>query len=240
MEQVEHLGPTFGYYPNSTKTYLIVKEEHENKAKALFADTGVHITIDSKRHLGAALDANSFTEEYVSHKVGKWVKEILHLSTIASTQPHAPYAAFTHGLSSQWTYIFRTIPHIQDLLRPLETAILQHFIPALTGREACFAAERDLLALPVRLGVLGLVNPTSESTQAFEASKRITAPLIALIVTQDPYKTVQRADSQKIQNHVKKERRMLLEQQAQDIRGQMDQQLQRSIELAPPTQRGIS
>ena len=25
----------FGYYPNSTKTYQIVKEEHENKAKAL-------------------------------------------------------------------------------------------------------------------------------------------------------------------------------------------------------------
>ena len=103
-----------------------------------------------------------------------------------------------HSPTSHWTYISRTIPHIQDLLRPLETAIHQHFIPALTGREACSAAESDLLALPVRLGGMGLVNPTSESTQAFEASKRITAPLIALIVAQDPYKTVQRADSQKI------------------------------------------
>ena len=53
-DQIEHLGPTFGYHPNGAKTYLIVKEEHENKAKALFADTDVHITINGKRHLGAA------------------------------------------------------------------------------------------------------------------------------------------------------------------------------------------
>ena len=95
-------------------------EEHENKAKALFADTDVHITINGKRHLGTALGANTFTEEYVSSKVREWVKEITHLSAVAITQPHAAYAAFTHGLSSHWTYISRTIPGIQDLLRPPE------------------------------------------------------------------------------------------------------------------------
>ena len=147
----------------------------------------------------------------------KWVEEILRLSTIASTQPHTAYAAFIHGLSSHWMYISRTIPHIQDLLCPLETAIHQHFIPALTGREVCSAAERDLLAHPVRLGGMGLLNPTSESTPAFEASKRTTAPLVALIVVQDPHKTVQRTDSQKIHMCVKKGRRKLQEQQAQDI-----------------------
>ena len=103
------LGPTYGYHPNSSKTYLIVKEEHESKAKELFADTDVHITINGKRHLGAAIGAKSFTEEYVSRKVGEWVNEIKSLSTIALTQPHAAYAAFTHGLSSHWTYISRTI-----------------------------------------------------------------------------------------------------------------------------------
>ena len=109
-EQIEHLGPTFGYYPNGAKTYLIVKEEYESKAKALFADTNVHITIKGKRHLGAALGANTFTEEYVSRKVSDWVEEIMRLSEVAITQPHAAYAAFTHGLSSHWTYISRTIP----------------------------------------------------------------------------------------------------------------------------------
>ncbi len=84
-DQVECLGPTFGYYPNGAKTYLNVKEEHEIKAKALFADTDVHITINGKRHLhvGAALGFArrapprvrtaywlSQRHTHVSHKVG--------------------------------------------------------------------------------------------------------------------------------------------------------------------------
>ena len=231
-DQIERLGPTFGYHPNAVKTYLIIKEEHDNKAKALFADTDVHITINGKRHLGAALGANTFTEEHVSSKVREWVKEVIHLSAVAITQPHAAYAAFTHGLSSHWTYISRTIPDIQDLLRPLEAAIHQHFIPALTGREACSVVERDLLALPVRLGGMGLVNPMSESTHAFEASKRITALLVALIVVQTPNQAVQRNQLLKEKNCIKKRRRELQEQRAQDIHGQLNPQLQRSVELA--------
>ena len=34
-------GPSFGYYPNASKTYLVVKEEHEESAKEVFADTDV-------------------------------------------------------------------------------------------------------------------------------------------------------------------------------------------------------
>ena len=94
-DEIVRLGPAYGYHPNSSKTYLIVKEEHESKAKELFADTDVHITINGKRHLGAAIGAKSFTEEYVSRKLGEGVNEIKSLSTIAITQRHAVYAAFT-------------------------------------------------------------------------------------------------------------------------------------------------
>jgi len=94
----------------------------------------IYVTINGKCHLGAALRAKSFTEEYVSSKVTKWTKGIIQLSMIASTQPHAAYDAFTHGLSNHWLYTCRTIPDIQHLLLPLETAIHQHFIPNCTHR----------------------------------------------------------------------------------------------------------
>ena len=231
-DEIVRLGPAYGYHPNSSKTYLIVKEEHESKAKELFADTDVHITINGKRHLGAAIGAKSFTEEYVSRKVGEWVNEIKSLSTIALTQPHAAYAAFTHGLSSHWTYISRTIPEIQDLLQPLETAIHQHFIPALTGRDACSALERDLLALPTKLGGMGLANPTSNSSHAFQASLRITAPLVALIASQDLHQTVEKADQLNIKKQVKNTNRELQQKRARDTTAQLTPQLQRSVELA--------
>ena len=112
--------------------YIIVKEEHEHKAKVLFADTNAHVTINGKSHLGAALGAKSFTEEYVSSKVTKWTKEIIQLSMIPLLNPHAAYAAFTHGFSSHWLYTCRTIPDIQHLLLPWETAIHKICWPSLS------------------------------------------------------------------------------------------------------------
>ena len=115
----------------------------------------------------------------------RWVEEIKQLANIAITQPHVAYAAFTHGLSSRWTYLSRTLPDITDLLQPIEDAIHQLLIPALTGRPPCSREERDLLALPVRLGGLGLINPASNSPFAFQASVKLTAPLKATIAKQE-------------------------------------------------------
>ena len=65
-------GPLFGYYPNAPKTHLVVKEEHEDSAIEAFHGTGVQITTEGKRHLGAAIGSRSFAEEYVSNKVQEW------------------------------------------------------------------------------------------------------------------------------------------------------------------------
>ena len=43
-----------------------------------------------------------FVKQFVQRKVEGWVKEVEKLSTFAVTQPHTPYAAFTHGLASRW------------------------------------------------------------------------------------------------------------------------------------------
>ncbi len=58
-------GSDFGYHPNASKTHLIVKEKFLGKAKQLFSGTNVNITVEGKRHLGAAIGSRKFTEEYV-------------------------------------------------------------------------------------------------------------------------------------------------------------------------------
>ena len=73
---------------------------------------------------------------------------------------------------------------------PLEDAIHQHFITALFGRPPCSSVERDLYALPVRLGGLGLVNPCKVSHSNFKASEQLTSPLVALIIAQCATQTV--------------------------------------------------
>ena len=64
-------------------------------------DTGVNITTEGKRHLGASIGSYSFTKKYVSRKVREWSEEVWQLAHVAISQPHAAYAAFTHGLSGR-------------------------------------------------------------------------------------------------------------------------------------------
>ena len=124
-EHIVQLGPKYGYHPNATKTWLIVKEGHLEEARTIFEGTGVAITAEGKRHLGAVIGTPTFVESYVRQKVAGWIHEIETLSSIAITQPHAAYAALTHGLVRRWTYLARTIPNIADLFKPLEDIIRQ-------------------------------------------------------------------------------------------------------------------
>ena len=77
----------------------------------------------------------------------------------------------------------RTLPNIENLLQPLESAISDVLIPSLIGRN-CSEAERDLVALPVRMGGLGLINPSDSADAEYSASIRVIAPLVSKIEAQ--------------------------------------------------------
>ena len=69
----------------------------------------------------------------MNDKVQGQTKDIMNLDEVASSQPHAAYAAYVHGLSSRWSYLLKIVPDIDDLLQPLENAIHHRLIPVLTG-----------------------------------------------------------------------------------------------------------
>ncbi len=191
---LREIGPEYGYFVNPTKSWLIVKEAHMSSATDLFQHEGIQITLQGTRHLGATLGSRSFTESYVTSKVTDWTKEVEKLATIASSQPHAAYAAFTHGLMGKWTYLARTVPGTSDLFKPLEETIRHRFIPALTGRSAISDVERNLLSLPTRLGGLSIMNPSEASDPQYVTSQQVTAPLVSLIIQQSSdytYSTVE-------------------------------------------------
>ncbi len=54
-DNLTSVGPAFGYHANATKTRLIIKDEHLDRARELFHDTQVNITSHRKPHHGAAL-----------------------------------------------------------------------------------------------------------------------------------------------------------------------------------------
>ena len=58
-------GPEYCYHPSVSKTWLIVKETNFEEATTLFKGTGVSITVEAKRHLGAATSDDTVAESHV-------------------------------------------------------------------------------------------------------------------------------------------------------------------------------
>ena len=176
------VGPKYGYYPQPTKSWLIVKPEQLDEARRIFEGTGVQITTEGERHLGAVIGAEEYKEKYVRDTIAKWVSEVSLLSQIATTQPQAAYACFTAGYQHKLTYHLRTIPGMEDYLQPFEDIIRHHFIPAITGGHVVNDKERSLLSLPPRLGGLGLKNFVETAPFEYENSRGFTLNLKNLLL----------------------------------------------------------
>ena len=66
------------------------------------------------------MGSEEFKDDYVKMKVEEMTMELEKLPKIGETEPHAAYAAFTHGWIHKWTYLSRTNADIGELMGPLE------------------------------------------------------------------------------------------------------------------------
>ena len=109
--------------------------------------------------------------------LASWKQQLETLVSVERVQPHAAYAAFTHGFVGKWTFLARTAENTGVLFQPLEDTIRGKLIPPLTGRAAPGDMVRELLGLPPRLGGIGLINPAIDLQNELERSVQTCAPL---------------------------------------------------------------
>ena len=219
-------GPSYGYFVNG----LIVKEAHLEAGRAAFNGTEVQKTTVGQRHLGAPLGSTNFVEQYVQAKVAKWVDQLDRLSVIAQSDPQAAYSAYVHGFQNSWIYLARCVPGIGDLLKPLEEVLEKCFIPALTSHNPN-EATRDLLALPVRLGGLGLANPAKVAESEFRDSSALSAKLTAALLTQlGDQSDLEAKHRPKGVLHQRKRKEQAVS--AQDVFNRLSPELQRYVTIA--------
>jgi len=152
-------------------------------AQKIFKGDGIKITDQGERLLGSVIGTESFREQYIKNRVESWVKDLQSLSKYTQDDPQSAYSAFTKGLSSRWTHFQRTVPDASELFEPLENNITDQLIPALVGQEVS-DAERQILALPLRHGGLGLTDPRETAKMEYEHYTQITYKLTAKIYTQ--------------------------------------------------------
>ena len=171
------LGPKFGYYPEASKSWLIVKPRSMTKATHTFNKTDIKITKNGKRHLGAVIGSTTYRDTYVSDKVNQWCNEIRLLSRIANIEPQAAYSCFVSGYKHKLTYCMRTIPDIGHLLKQVDDVILTELIPAITGGINVNHNEMKLISLPVKYGGLGIPLFSEISNLEYDNSLLITENL---------------------------------------------------------------
>ena len=169
-------GPSYGYFPNATKSYVVVHPSSVAFAKSVFGSLGVHV-VTSHRFLGGFLGDVPARNSFVQAKVDQWVSDVHHLSRLAVPQPQAAYAALTKSLQCEWIYIQRVIPDCHILFAPLENAIFSSFLPAMFGCEIS-QLEFELFSLPVRLGGLGICLPKYMAQPLYNTSRQATCAIV--------------------------------------------------------------
>ena len=157
----------------------------------------INVTTTSKRHLDAALGSQDFQTAYCKDKVEIWANELNVLSGFAVSQPHAAFSAFSKGFKSKFTFFFRTIPEIADMLEPIECVLENNFIPALFGCESPLENKKiQIIGLPISKGGLGFGALKEEARFQNENSK-ISKPHKQDIIDQLSDTTLEYSDERK-------------------------------------------
>ena len=111
-------------------------------------------------------------------------------------------------------------------------AIRFQLLPAITGRDAFSDLERDLFALPTRMGGLGITNLILEANDCYVASREITAPLSMLIIQQsNHFPNIISSQQDKIKQEIKRKERQQQANRAKSVKEGLSPQLQCAMDL---------
>ena len=106
------ISPKFGYYPEPTMTWLVVKPCVSEKVESIFFGNKLMLTTEGRKYLGGSFGIGKFKDLYITTKVNEWISQLELLSKIAATEPQFAYCAFTASFKHKVTYTMRTIPDI--------------------------------------------------------------------------------------------------------------------------------
>ena len=185
LDKLLSIGPKFGYFPEPSKSYLIVKEPSLSSVAHHFSSSGIHI-VSSGRYLGGVIGDVTGIESFVESKVNDWSRYVELLSSLATDQPQAAYIGLTRSLQSEWLFLQRVTPNCGNLFNTIENVLSTLFIPSLLGHN-CSPHERLLFSLPVRMGGLNIQNPMTTADFVYSASRSAVQFLVDSIQNQTPF-----------------------------------------------------
>ena len=100
LQEIDYSEPKYGYFPEPSKSILVVNEKFIADAKTLLEPMGLTVVTGS-RYLGGFVRQSSGLKDYVYEKVEKWKSQILQLKEVANTYPHEAFSVVTRSIQAK-------------------------------------------------------------------------------------------------------------------------------------------
>ena len=97
LDRLLELGPSYGYFPEPHKSYLVVAPNITHLASDAFAGLGISV-VCSHSFLGGVIGEATQCEYLIRLKVNGWVHSINALAKAARKSPQAVFAAMVKSL----------------------------------------------------------------------------------------------------------------------------------------------
>ena len=132
--------------------------------------------------LGAYVGDEEGRCNFVAKKVGSWASEVEQLVNAGRSQPHLLLASHTHSQQHKPTYIQRTVRAKSSEFAPLEHAIRTELLPEITPWVALNDQQREVMAMPVRSGGIGITDPTQTAALNHQVATTATSVLVKALL----------------------------------------------------------
>ena len=104
--RLQEIGPAFGYFPEPTKSILIVRAHNRPEARSCFKDLRFQVETGS-RYLGGYIGSKADRELWVQEKVTFWTSAVTDLAFAALSHPQTAFAGLQKSLQHEWQFIQR-------------------------------------------------------------------------------------------------------------------------------------
>ena len=142
LDRLLELGPSYGYFPEPRKGYLVVALNITHLASDAFTGLGISV-VCSHSILGGVIGEATQCEDLIRLKVNGWVHSINALAKAARKSPQevSAFAAMAKSLQFKWSHVQKVVRSCGPMLQQLHiTNFFQPYLILvfLSWRLPCF------------------------------------------------------------------------------------------------------
>ena len=173
-------GLARGYYPDPTKSILVVAPGNVAWAEEFFRGMGIKL-VTGHRYLWGYIVDREAEGGWLTDKITGWAESVETLARVSCKHLQSAYAGLQKSLHQEWAFVQRVTPGIGDAFGPAEKALRVTFVSALFEGLGYSVPERGVTRLPVKQVGLALPDPTQTAPENWTTSCVITGHLVAAL-----------------------------------------------------------